>query len=507
LKQGPIAEAEAAVAAAIAKCGENERIAVLDLRPGRTASWTYRRAMAARNGLYLRGPLGLEDMAVDLSKVRTVLSFGVPVLDGWGAPGNVLAARAGFRLIQVEPLESTTAALSDLWLRIRPGSERDLALALAGVLLKSALSNQFPAELAARAREMSTAKAAASTGLAERQIEGLARELSAGGAVAMAGNHCPEAMALNQLSGAWGQALVARSEAPVPETWKKAAPVTELDSAPDGSIRVLLIDESAPGAYIPWSAIAKKLVRDNPVVIAFAASRDGYGRHSQFTLPTAVYPEMLDDAPSPADSSAAAFRLSAPLVPAPGGVVKPQEFVAKAVGMELGDPLRERADAIQKSGRGTLFAYAGAASTAVKEMKPDDFWKTLNEGGCWIDSAAPAVPPAPLRFAESHPADAGLPLAVVLMNTPASLVSPILSKLYQESNLRAARNHAILHPDSARASGIDGGGRAVLETAAGKCEVQVAVDASYPPGIVGVAAGPEVLDIFGAFARARVVRA
>ena len=36
---------------AIAKCGPNENIAVLDLRPGRTASWTYRRAMAAlKNG-------------------------------------------------------------------------------------------------------------------------------------------------------------------------------------------------------------------------------------------------------------------------------------------------------------------------------------------------------------------------------------------------------------------------------------------------------------------------
>jgi len=37
--------------------------------------------------------------------------------------------------------------------------------------------------------------------------------------------------------------------------------------------------------------------------------------------------------------------------------------------------LRERADAILKAGRGTLFTYADAKSTPVKELKPEDFWK------------------------------------------------------------------------------------------------------------------------------------
>src|ERR1017187_6585725 len=36
------------------RLGESEHVAVLDLRPGRTASWTYRRAMAAvKNGVYV----------------------------------------------------------------------------------------------------------------------------------------------------------------------------------------------------------------------------------------------------------------------------------------------------------------------------------------------------------------------------------------------------------------------------------------------------------------------
>ncbi|HBW17605.1 MAG TPA: hypothetical protein DEH11_00595 [Actinobacteria bacterium] len=52
--RGPVQEAAAAVAAAMDRLGENEHVAVLDLRPGRTASWTYRRAMAAvKNGVYV----------------------------------------------------------------------------------------------------------------------------------------------------------------------------------------------------------------------------------------------------------------------------------------------------------------------------------------------------------------------------------------------------------------------------------------------------------------------
>src|ERR1035441_10081278 len=54
LKQGPVKEGTAAVAQGIAKCGPAEYVVTLDLRPARTASWTYRRAMAqVKNGRYV----------------------------------------------------------------------------------------------------------------------------------------------------------------------------------------------------------------------------------------------------------------------------------------------------------------------------------------------------------------------------------------------------------------------------------------------------------------------
>jgi anaerobic selenocysteine-containing dehydrogenase len=475
VKEGPVKEAAAAVADAIAKCGAAEVVATLDLRPGRTVSWTYRRAMAAvKNGDYVT-PHYDGAVAVDLSQARTVVSFGVPVLDGWGTPGNVNAARAGFRLIQIDPVESRTGSMADRWLRVRPRSDDALAQALAG--------------------EIAHAAAAEATGLAVAEIDALAQEIEQNGPVLVLGS--------SRLASTGGT-VIARRETPVPETWEKAAPPSDLASLPDRSIRVLLIDESAPGEYVPWNAIERKLVADNPVVVAFTCSRGGYARHANYVLPVGVYPEVADDIPPAIDSVAATFRIAAPLVSPPASVVRPEAFVASVVGLAIGDTLRERADAIHKAGRGTLFTYADAKSQALKDVTADNFWKALNAGGCWIDEPDGRAPAARLTFpaAEQRQAEeAELPLAVVPAHEPMA-GSPLLSKVYQESNLRLAPGRVALNP----ACGLEDGTQAVLETLIGKCQVAVTLDAGIPPGVVQVSGSPALLDLCAAGARAKVVR-
>jgi anaerobic selenocysteine-containing dehydrogenase len=477
VKEGPVKEAAAAVAQGIAQCGASEHVVTLDLRPGRTVSWTYRRAMAAlKTGRYVAASNTIGGpVAVDLSKARTVLSLGVPVLDGWGTPGNVIAVRPGFRLIQAEAVESRTASMADLWLRIRPGSEDALARGIAG--------------------SMTLAAAAEATGIAESQIFAVARELAGNGPALVLGT---------SLLPSTGRTVVSRRETPVPPEWQKAAPVTDLASLPDGSVRVLLIDESAPGEYLPWNAIEKKLVADNPIVVVLAWSREGYGRHAQYVLPTGVYPEVADDIPPAIDSVSAAFRIAAPLVAAPAGMVKPEEFIANAAGLPPTDTLRERAEAIHKAGRGSLFTYADGKSANLKDVSADDFWKALNAGGCWLDAPEEKATAAQLAPAAAPPQsaeDSELPLAVSLTweLTPAS---PILSKLYQESNLRLGPHRVALNPSC----GLEDGARATFQTALGKCPVEVTLDAGVPPGVVQATASPAVLDLCGPGARAKVVR-
>ncbi len=252
VKQGPVAEAAAAVVAR-----GTQSVALLDLNPGRTVSWSYRRSMQAIHGVYLAEA---ETVAIDLRAARTVLSFGVPVLEGWGTPANVIAARDQFRLIQVEPMETGTAILADEWVPIAPGTERLLAQDILRSLKQGSPSR-------------------------------LARQLVDNGPSIVLGN-LPEIPEINQILGAYGKIIFARPDAPVPASWtKSAARVSRFADLPDHSIGVLLIDESSAAGYIPWHRIARKLVPDHPVVVTFTPSRGGYARYASYTLPSPFIPK------------------------------------------------------------------------------------------------------------------------------------------------------------------------------------------------------------------------
>ena len=74
-------------------------------------------------------------------------------------PATCIAARAGFRLIQAERVESRTASLADQWLRIRPGSE------------------DGPGAGAGRPRTKRRRRGRSATGLTEAEIAALAAAL------------------------------------------------------------------------------------------------------------------------------------------------------------------------------------------------------------------------------------------------------------------------------------------------------------------------------------------
>jgi hypothetical protein len=473
LKQGPVEEATAAVAKRAAQLAPGA-VAVLDLNPGRTVSWTYRRVMASLKGRYLAPES--QPVAYDLSAAKTVLSIGTPLLDGWGTPANVISARRNFRLIQAEAVESRTAVLADEWIPLAPGTERAFAQQILGALQGNRNS-------------------------------ALALDLAANGPSLVIGD-APEIPEINRLLGAWGKTVVAPQEAPVPESWKKsAAAISPLAGVPDHSLHVLLIDESAATTYLPWHLIEPKLAPENPLVVTFAATRGGYARHAQYALPIAVYPELTDDIAPAVDTVHPTFRISVPLVTPPAGLANPADFVGALAGVPASNSLRERADAIHKTGLGTVFTYADSKETPVKELTPDAFWASLNQGANWVGHAS-ACQPAIGRPLPEEPAQSALDLPLIAIREPhnPALLSPLMTKLYQESNLRLAPNLVALHPDEARAANLSNGARAALQTRMGTCSVEVTVDASIPPGAVLVGSSAGIRDVCGAAARAKVVR-
>src|SRR5581483_3465344 len=148
---------------AFAKACGSGRVVVIDGYPGRAASRVLS-AFAGKHGEY-RVVQGAETRALlpyekwsgvpasalgyDLEHARTVVSFGAPLLDGWGVPGRLTRLwsekAAGqsdpkLRMIQIEPSLSRTATHAYQWISIRPGSESALASGVARVLVEEKLN-------------------------------------------------------------------------------------------------------------------------------------------------------------------------------------------------------------------------------------------------------------------------------------------------------------------------------------------------------------------------------
>lgn len=96
---------------------------------------------------------GIHDhLAYDLEHTNYILSFGCPMLEGWSSParglrvyGYLRQGRSGIRakIVQIDTRLSITAAKSDEWIPIKPGSEGALALGIAHVIIREELYDKI----------------------------------------------------------------------------------------------------------------------------------------------------------------------------------------------------------------------------------------------------------------------------------------------------------------------------------------------------------------------------
>ena len=80
----------------------------------------------------------------DLSQSDFILSFGSGLIEGWQSPVYMFRSRSTLvanngRMIQVEPRLSKTAAKSEEWVAVKPGTEGALALGIAHEIIKKKL--------------------------------------------------------------------------------------------------------------------------------------------------------------------------------------------------------------------------------------------------------------------------------------------------------------------------------------------------------------------------------
>jgi menaquinone reductase, molybdopterin-binding-like subunit len=494
------------------------------------------------------GPVG-----IDLENSRTILSIGAPLLNGWGSPDAILRRRSDVVLIQAETRHSETARVADVWLPLRPGTEVPFLLGVANVLVCNRLIDEAavlrkgrdfgPAERQSYldlVNRFTPAVVAEVTGLQEHQIVDTARMLATRAPAVVVGGADPAAgplgseeevaiFGLNLLLGSVGGpgGLVFRRDVPGAGATGRLLEGRPLEDVPDGSVRVLILDSAQSGWTIPWPLIRRKIVRRDALVVSLSPILAGLARQADILIPAPVFSEMLEEVLPHEGAAVASYGLSSPMRKPPEGATEPATFIQKlapVAGVPLNAEyavdgitplLKLRVKTIFGSGRGEVIAAGSREARPLASVgSPDELWKLLLAGGRWIDRATDSRP-APAffllgrsgswhsallslergRFQPKDPAGGTYPLALIPFGphglAASGQMSPLVTKLYQESDLMVPTGRCLVHPDTAREHRLTEGRDVLVETRWGTTSVKVRLDAMVMPGTLAVAVGPD----------------
>jgi hypothetical protein len=366
-------------------------------------------------------PVG--SLGYDMEGAKTILSFGAPLLDGWGVPGQftrVWAEKAAgasnpeLRLIQVESALSRTGARAWQWVQIQEGSDWALAAGLARALMEQ---NLVPAH--GPIPRMSMEEAVSRTGVSVDAIKALARTIvEQRPTVIIAQDANPVVSALNVLLGAVGVrgGIIRSTENRRP----RLAAVPEIPNA-----RAVVIDASVPWDFIP---------RTDAEVFRFAAW-DGGSSSADWLLPAPGFVEETTDVPTAPASAVESYAIATSLVKPISDVRSAAQFLTavdsslvpaeKVIQQRCLEIYQKRNGSVYSSGITPVSEFASAAK----------FEEELRKGAVWV---AQASPPGQLRCElKEWPAEARAPRKVAWDSSWDLPVLPTLaSKLYVESTLR-----------------------------------------------------------------------
>ncbi len=366
-----------------------------------------------------------ESWALDIQGSKTVLSFGAPLLEGWGTSGRLVTQFLGSdrktRLIQAEPNGSLTARAADVWLPIKPGSEAALALGLANLLIEKKLYDpsvvcpDLAPDSAYRSllREFPPERVAEITGIAPGAVVETAQSLAEGGPALVVSRGCVTGsaslaeeraiQALNLLLGNLDQpgGVIARRNTvpearPVPTTTtpgrQTAGILRSLAAVPDGSVDLLIVDASFSSPPFAWGAIERKLQPGKSMVVVLASLPNAWTSHADVVIPAPVFGETIDEVREGFDSPEESFSLSARLTEPLPGLFRLHDFVAllatsAGLGAQAGssqEVIRQKILAIHQAGKGTVFSPAEGQAKPISEFaSSDDLFKALTEGARW----------------------------------------------------------------------------------------------------------------------------
>ena len=493
----------------------------------------------------------------DFENTDFVLSFGSGIIEGWGSPVRMFQANSRWRtnggqVVQIEPRLSNTAAKSDKWIPINPGTEANLAFGLAHVIIKQSLydrdfidnhSSGFASWKKMVLDEYHPGKVAKTTGIDKAIITSLARNFARSSRpVAICGKgqgktpgssgefmavHALNALvgSINRKGGVWAiprPGYIDWPEVKMDSIAAKGLQQGRVDGAADKKypqsrsllnrffkmihskeippIQALLVSDANPCYTHPDTTAIKEVFNKIPFVASFSSFMDETAAMADLILPNHIYLERYADVPG-------ATGLQKPIVGLSAPVLKPQ-FNTKHVG----DVIISLA---KQLGKGTADAFAWENYENCLEQTMGNMWQPLIEAGFWTDPdfKAPKWDEAlgsssgkfifsnnnsgindqyrPVKL-EGEPAS--FPLTLIpydSMRLANGLIGdpPFLIKTVEDTVLKKKDSFVEINPKTALAYSLSEGSHAVLTTPKGSARVRIHLFDGIMPGIVAIPSG------------------
>jgi menaquinone reductase, molybdopterin-binding-like subunit len=462
----------------------------------------------------------------DIANARYVIGFGAPLLEAHASPvaharalADMRQARPGERgrFVQIESRFSLTAANADEWIPVRPGFEADLALSIAGEILRGGLVDA--AGVSARVRGFEEFRAmvlerfapehvSAGSGVPAETIRRLAREFASGqpgsaiaGGAAIAHESgvmtAGAVQALNVLVGAVGvQGGV--SLAIFPTGVEREPPERDWQArfrSALPSIRTLVLFDSDPLGSMPRASSFGKALERIPFVISFATCPNESSANADLVLPDASFLERWDIA-LPEAADAAVVALSQPVVRRMYESRDAVDVLADAVGRAAGRPPETGSAGFMETRARSEFAKLVGSKDGA-----DDAWDELKRTGFRaVESAAGGSSAADLSWlcgmTPSREAAAGefpfhlVPFPTAQFGFGESAALPWMQELPDPMTSVVWGGWLELHPGTAKALGVEDGDVVRVESRTGAVESPVLVTPAARPDTVALPFGP-----------------
>lgn len=533
--------------------GEAHTVAAIDGSGSGTVSELLQRFMTAFGSPnYIRTPSNrdADELAVktmfgadgrtgfDLENADFILSFGSGIVDGWGSPVRMIRASSLWKekkttVVQVEPRLSNSAAKATRWVPINPGTEADLALGIAAVMIDQNLVddaavsglNNWKGDLLAN---YGTKKVSEATGVAADVIVALAKGfatakrplalcgrgkgLVAGSLRETAAIYALNALAgnINQDGGMWAVPEADYIQWPDVATDKPASAglaQPRVDGAGAGRyanarhllnrladgvngggpypLQALLVADANPCHDLADTQSVQAAFARIPFIVSFSSFNDETAAMADLLLPDHVYLERYEDVPVGAGLARQVIGLSKP-------VVSPQ-FNTR----HLGETMITTAKSM---GGSIADAFPWDDYETCLEETLAEKWDVLMEEGVWVENDFDPVAnrvqlagmDAPAVQAEGDVNSFPLlliPYDSIRISNGTIGAPPFMIKTVADTVIKGKDGFVEVNPQTASAVGLAEGAVATLTTPRGEARVRVHLSEGIKPGVLAMTRG------------------